>query len=153
MTKLTIDKTEINYAYTDGSCVTQTRSGGWGFVLARGDKRLRRSGSELDTTSQRMELLAAIKALEELRGRHPENPIVVRSDSQYLINGVTKWLDNWHQNGWLNANKEPVANPDLWIQLHILNLTLNVSWEKVKGHSGDVLNDEADRLAKDAVQR
>lgn len=151
--KPVLDQSEVNYAYTDGACITQDRRGGWGFVLARGEKRLRRSGGELQTTSNRMELTAAIKALEELQKRYPDNPVVVYSDSQYVVKGITEWLENWKRNGWRNASKKPVENADLWQELDTLNQALKVSWEWVKGHNGNPLNEEADKLAYAAIPK
>lgn len=150
-TTKTIDKDAINYAYTDGACITQKGLGGWGFVLSRDDKRLERSGGETQTTSNRMELTAAIKALELLQDRYPKNPIVVYTDSQYVQKGITEWIDNWKRNGWRNAARKPVLNADLWQQLDALNEALNVSWEWVKGHSGNPLNERADALAYAAI--
>lgn len=151
--KQEIPTTAINYAYIDGACITQTRLGGWGYVLARDEKRASKSGGELQTTGNRMALTAAIKALEELQRRYPKNPIVVRSGSQYVIKGISEWITSWKRNGWRNASKKPVENADLWQQLDALNDALTVSWEWVKGHSGNGLNEKADQLARAAIPK
>lgn len=96
---------------------------------------MRRSGGEKQTTNQRMELTAAIKALEELKGRYPNNPITVYTDSTYVRDGITKWIVNWKKNGWRKSNRTPVLNADLWRQLDTLNEELSVTWEWVKGHA------------------
>ncbi|MDG2609755.1 ribonuclease HI, partial [Vibrio parahaemolyticus] len=125
--------------------------GGWGFVLAIGDDRLRMSGGVKNTTSNRMELTAAIKALEELQTRQPKTPIVVYSDSQYVVKGITEWIFNWKLKGWRTSTRKPVENADLWQQLDALNEALDVSWKWIRGHSGVPLNEEADSLAYAAI--
>ena len=149
----TVDTNTVIRAYTDGACSGNPGPGGWGFVLARDDKRLRRSGGEKQTTNQRMELTAAIKALEELKGRYPNNPISVYTDSTYVRDGITKLIVNWKKNGWRKSNRTPVLNADLWRQLDTLNEELSVTWEWVKGHAGHKENEEADALAKQATPR
>ncbi|EJE4708366.1 ribonuclease HI [Vibrio parahaemolyticus] len=151
--KKEIPTTAINYAYTDGACITQTRLGGWGYVLSRDDQKKEGSGSNLQTTGNRMALTAAIKALEELQRRYPKNPIVVRSASQHVVKGISEWIISWKRNGWRNASKKPVENADLWQQLDTLNEALNVTWEWVKGHSGDPLIKKADSLARAAIPK
>lgn len=153
ITKKTVDvKTVIN-AHTDGACSGNTKLGGWGFVLTRDDKRLERCGGQKQTTNNQMELTAAIKALEELQGRYPQNPIVVHTDSQYVRKGITEWIKNWKLNGWRTAAKKPVLNRDLWVQLDELNQAMKVSWKWVKGHSGNKENERADALAQIGKQR
>lgn len=139
--------TTIN-AYTDGACSGDTKLGGWGFVLTRDNKRLERKGGQKQTTNNQMELTAAIKALAELQGRYPQNPVVVHTDSQYVRKGITEWIENWKLNGWKTAAKKPVLNRDLWLQLDELNQAMNVTWKWVKGHSGDRENERADTLAQ-----
>jgi ribonuclease HI len=97
-----------------------------------------------------MELTAAIKSLEELQGRYPENPIVVYTDSQYVRCGITEWIDNWKRNGWKTAAKKPVLNKELLVELNKLNEVMNVTWKWIKDHSGHPLNKRADTLAKRA---
>ncbi len=151
--KQDIPTTKIYYAYTDGACITQTRLGGWGYVLSRDDMERHGSGGDLQTTGNRMALTAVIKALEEFQRRRPKNPIVVRSGSQYVIKGISEWITSWKRNGWRNTSKKPVENADLWQQLDALNDALNVSWEWVKGHSGNGLNEKADQLARAAIPK
>lgn len=152
-TKKEIPTTTVYYAYPDGACITQTRLGGWGYVLSRDDMERKGSGGELQTTGNRMALTAVIKALEEFQRRRPKNPIVVRSGSQYVIKGISEWITNWKRNGWRTASKKPVENADLWQQLDSLNDALNVSWEWIKGHSGNPLNEKADALARSAIPK
>jgi ribonuclease HI len=146
------------HAYTDGACKGNPGHGGWGFVLIRTDekgelKRLEKSGGVRDTTNNQMELMAAIKALEVVNDKHPEKPLVLGTDSKYVMDGITTWIENWKRNGWRTANKKPVKNGDLWRQLDQLNQVLTVKWEKVKGHSGHPENDKADELATSAVPK
>ncbi|OBT02697.1 ribonuclease HI [Vibrio cyclitrophicus] len=138
----------VNHAYTDGACSGNPGIGGWGFVLTRGDKRLERKGGEKQTTNNQMELTAAIKALKELQDRYPQNPIVVHTDSQYVHRGISEWIENWKRNGWRTAAKKSVLNKDLWVQLDELNQAMNVTWEWVKSHSGNIENERADALAQ-----
>jgi len=135
--------------YCDGACSgNQFKSnvGGWGAVLQYKDKEKEIYGGEIDTTNQRMELTACIKALEELKVHHI--PVHVYSDSAYLVNCMLqKWYVNWRRNGWKNAKKEPVTNKELWVRLLELVDRYDVTFHKVKGHSGDPLNEVADLLA------
>lgn len=144
------EDTVIN-AFTDGACNQQAKRGGWGFVLTRDDKKLRRSGGATNTTNNQMELVAVIEALKTLKDRYPKNPIVVHSDSQYVIKGMNEWLVGWKQNNWIKSDKKPVLNRDLWIELDSLNEELNVDWNWVKAHNGNVYNEEADQLARQAI--
>lgn len=144
------------YAYTDGSCLGNPGKGGWAFILSRTDengnkKRLERSGAVKQTTNNQMELMAAIKALEAVKATHPDKPVVVTTDSKYVKDGITSWIDGWKKRGWRTASKQPVKNAELWKQLDQLNQSLNVNWEWVKGHSGHLENSEVDRLAQSAA--
>jgi ribonuclease HI len=143
-------------AYTDGACRGNPGHGGWGFVLIRTNengeqKRLERSGGVKNTTNNKMELMAAIEALVFVTEKHPEKPLIVTTDSKYVMNGITTWIESWKRNGWRTANKKPVKNGELWQQLDELNQGLSVTWEWVKGHSGHAENDRADKLATSAV--
>lgn len=138
------------FAYTDGACSGNPGPGGWGVLLiARsGDDVLRErelNGGEAGTTNNRMELLAAISALEAL-----ERPsaITVVTDSAYVKNGVTGWIHGWKRNGWKTASKKPVKNEDLWRRLDDAQARHNVTWEWVKGHAGHPENERADELAR-----
>ncbi len=138
--------------YTDGACSGNPGPGGWGAVIVEGDKRREIFGSEDKTTNQRMELKAAVEALKTLEGS-PERVTLV-SDSAYLVNCFRdRWYERWQRNGWVNAKKEPVLNRDLWEQLVALAAKHRVRFVKTKGHADDELNNRADALARQAVQR
>jgi len=136
---------EIVVIYTDGSCKKNPDGpGGWGAVLTAGVHEKELYGSDPSTTNQRMELTAAIKALQALR-----RPSVVRlhTDSLYVLKGITEWMPKWKANGWVNSQRKPVSNADLWRALDEARSGHEVAWVWVKGHSGDVGNERADRLA------
>ncbi len=138
------------YAYTDGACSGNPGPGGWGALLiARdGDKVLKErelSGGEPDTTNNRMELMAAISALESLT--RPSSIIVV-TDSAYVKNGVTGWIFGWKRNGWKTADKKPVKNVELWQRLDQAQARHQVEWRWIKGHAGHEENERADALAR-----
>ena len=138
------------YAYTDGACSGNPGPGGWGvLLLAReGDTILKERtlcGGEADTTNNRMELLAAISALETLA--RPSD-IVVVTDSAYVKNGVTGWIFGWKRNGWKTADKKPVKNVDLWQRLDAAQARHKVEWRWIKGHAGHAENERADELAR-----
>jgi ribonuclease HI len=138
------------YAYTDGACSGNPGPGGWGvLLLAReGDTVVRErtlNGGEADTTNNRMELLAAISALEALS--RPSEIIVV-TDSAYVKNGVTSWIFGWKKNGWKTADRKPVKNVDLWQRLDTAQARHRVTWRWIKGHAGHVENERADELAR-----
>jgi ribonuclease HI len=134
--------------YTDGACSGNPGPGGWGAVLLFKDTRKELSGGEPDTTNNRMELMAAISALEALK-RSCE--VVLHTDSVYVKDGVTKWIHGWKKNGWKTADKKPVKNVDLWQRLDEAAGKHKVSWRWVKGHAGHELNEAADALARAAV--
>jgi ribonuclease HI len=131
--------------YTDGACSGNPGPGGWGAVLLyRGHEKELFGGEPAPTTNNRMELMAAIQALESLT-----RPATVRlhTDSTYVRNGVTKWLPNWKRNGWKTAAKQPVKNADLWQRLDAATNRHDVEWRWVKGHAGNAGNERADALA------
>lgn len=137
--------------YTDGACSGNPGPGGWGAVLLYGDNKKEISGAEMNTTNQRMELLAVIKALEALKVKGWN--VTVYSDSAYVVNAFKQdWISNWQRNGWKNSKKEDVANQDLWKRLVVLKELNNVTMEKVKGHSGDEWNERCDELARNAIK-
>lgn len=137
--------------YTDGACSGNPGPGGWGAVIIEGGERREIFGSEDQTTNQRMELLAAVKALEALDGR-PQRVTLV-SDSAYMVNCFRdRWYERWQRNGWVNAKKQPVQNRDLWERLVALAARYNVRFVKTKGHADDELNNRADALARQAVR-
>ena len=142
--------------HTDGACRNNPGPGGWGAVLqleAEGEiiKEKDLSGATAsETTNNRMELTAVLRGLRRLNDK--AIPITVRSDSRYVIDGMSKWLENWKQNGWRKSDKAAVLNMDLWQELDLLQETLGpISWVWVKGHSGDPMNDRCDRLANIAI--
>ncbi len=135
-------------AYTDGACSGNPGPGGWGAILIFGEHRKELSGGESPTTNNRMELLAAIMALEAL-SRACE--IDLHTDSQYLRNGVMQWIHSWKRNGWRTASKQPVKNDDLWKRLDAAQARHNIEWHWVKGHAGHEMNERADELAREGM--
>ncbi len=135
--------------FTDGACRGNPGPGGWGAVLIYGDAEKELSGNEAQTTNNRMELMAAIQALEAL-----SEPVEahLHTDSEYLKLGITKWLARWKRNGWRTADRKPVKNAELWTRLEAAAAPHRVVWHWVRGHSGDALNERADRLARDAIK-
>ncbi len=135
-------------AYTDGACSGNPGPGGWGAILLFGAHRKELCGGESPTTNNRMELLAAIMALEALS--RPCD-IDLHTDSQYLRNGVMQWIHGWKRNGWKTASKQPVKNEDLWKRLDAAQARHNIEWHWVKGHAGHELNERADELAREGM--
>jgi ribonuclease HI len=141
-------ETGIVDIFTDGACSGNPGPGGWGAILRwRGTER-ELSGGEAETTNNRMELMAAIAALESLK-----RPVKARlhTDSQYLKGGITQWIINWKRNGWKTAAKKPVKNADLWCRLEDAAAPHDVEWHWVRGHVGHVENERADALARAAI--
>ncbi|MEM7667854.1 MAG: ribonuclease HI [Pseudomonadota bacterium] len=137
------------FAYTDGGCSGNPGPGGWGVVLEAYNggtivKSRDLSGGEAHTTNNRMEMMAAIMALEVLE--HPST-ITVVTDSTYLKQGITQWIHGWKRNGWKTSDRKPVKNADLWQRLDTAQAAHNVSWDWVKGHAGHEQNERADELA------
>ena len=134
--------------HTDGACSGNPGPGGWGAILEWGDHKKELKGGEPHTTNNRMELMAAISALETLK-----RPCAVdlHTDSQYLRDGITKWIHGWKKNGWKTAEKKPVKNVDLWQRLEQALSRHTVRWHWVKGHAGHDLNERADELAREAI--
>jgi ribonuclease HI len=135
--------------YTDGGCRGNPGVGGWGVWLRYGNYEKKINGSERDTTNNRMELTAAIKALETIKTKGIS--VDLYTDSKYVMTGINEWISNWKSRGWKTANKKIVKNVDLWQQLDKLNDKHDVKWYWVKGHSGDEGNDMADKLANEAM--
>ena len=133
--------------YTDGGCAPNPGPGGWAAILLMGAHQKELKGGEPLSTNNRMELMAAISALEALK-----RPCVVdmHTDSQYVREGITKYINNWKRNGWRTASKQPVKNQDLWQRLEAARAAHEVHWHWVKGHSGHELNDRADQLVREA---
>lgn len=138
------------YIYTDGACSGNPGPGGWGALLIYGKHQKEICGGEADTTNNRMELTAAIKALETLK-RPCE--VHLHTDSQYLRDGITKWIHQWKQRGWRTADKKPVKNADLWQALEIVLAPHQVEWHWVKAHNGHPENERADALARQGIKK
>ena len=134
--------------YTDGSCLTNPGNGGWAAIINENNKKKIISGNEKNTTNNRMELLAPINALREIK-TGPK--IKIYTDSQYVKNGITEWINTWLSNDWKTSKKEDVKNKDLWIELFNLTKFLDIQWIWVKAHDGNPLNEEVDLLAKKAA--
>jgi ribonuclease HI len=134
--------------YTDGSCLGNPGNGGWAAIISDEKKIKKISGSEKNTTNNRMELLAPINALKSMK---PGVKIKIYTDSQYVKNGITEWINTWLTNNWKTSKKENVKNKDLWIELYNLNKSLNVQWNWIKAHDGNPMNEEVDLLAKKAA--
>ncbi len=137
--------------YTDGGCRGNPGIGGWGVWLRYSDHDKKLQGAEYDTTNNRMELIAAIRALEAIKSSNIA--IDLFTDSKYVMIGISEWIKNWKAKSWKTANKKPVKNIDLWQRLDVLNNQHNVVWHWVKGHSGDKGNDMADALANLAMDK
>lgn len=135
--------------YTDGACKGNPGPGGWGVLLRYKDKEKTLHGGEAHTTNNRMELMAAIKALESLK---LPCEIDLYTDSEYLRQGMLSWMAGWKKKGWKNSKKEPVKNVDLWVKLDELASLHQISWHWVKGHSGHIENDRVDALANLGVE-
>lgn len=135
---------------TDGACKGNPGPGGWGAVIRYGTHEKELAGGEPDTTNNRMELIAAVEALNALK-----KPCRVRlsTDSRYVMDGLTKWLRNWQRNGWRTSDKKPVKNADLWQRLIDAAAPHRIEWIWVKGHAGHPDNERADRLASDAAHK
>ena len=135
--------------YTDGSCLKNPGNGGWAAIININDEIIKISGSDKNTTNNKMELMAPIKALQEIK--EPQ-PIEIYTDSQYVKLGITDWVHKWIKNNWLTSKKEPVKNKELWMQLYELNKSHEIKWIWVKAHAGNILNEEVDLLAKQAAE-
>ncbi|MFN3212165.1 MAG: ribonuclease HI [Henriciella sp.] len=131
--------------WTDGACSGNPGPGGWGALLVAGSKRKELYGSDPDTTNNRMELMAAIEALNALK---KPSAVTLHTDSTYVKDGLTKWIHGWKRNGWKTAAKKPVKNKDLWQALEAACDRHEIKWVWVKGHAGDEGNEKADELAR-----
>lgn len=139
---------KIIQIFTDGACRGNPGPGGWGAVLRYGSEEKELYGGEIETTNNRMELMAAIQALESLTRRCA---VELTTDSEYVKNGITQWIDNWKKRGWRTANKKPVKNIDLWQRLDKAASQHDVSWHWVRGHTGHPENERADELANRGI--
>jgi ribonuclease HI len=139
--------------YTDGGCSGNPGPGGWAFVLLGPGIRHEASGSDPQTTNNKMELTAVIRALEYLQSNFPPgSPCAMHTDSQYVKNGITTWIHSWKRNGWRTASKEPVKNRELWERLDFLATGMSLSWNWVKGHAGHEHNERCDELVNLAMR-
>ena len=138
------------YIITDGACSGNPGPGGWGVIIKSEDHSKEFFDGDLNTTNNKMELTAAIKGFETL---NEPCDVIVKTDSTYVINGITQWIHNWKKKGWINSAKKPVANKDLWEKLEKLISSHQVKWEWVKGHIGDIENERADELARNGIQK
>lgn len=134
--------------YTDGACSGNPGPGGWGAILVSGPYRKEMTGGEPLTTNNRMELFAAIAALEQLKG---PSVVELHTDSNYLRDGITKWIHGWKRNGWRTADKKPVKNAELWQRLESAAQRHEIAWHWVKGHAGHSENERADELAREGM--
>jgi ribonuclease HI len=134
--------------YTDGACRGNPGPGGWGVLLLAEDRRKTMHGGEPDTTNNRMELTAAIEALNALKGR---TQVTLYTDSKYVMDGIREWMPNWKKRGWKTAAKKPVKNQDLWQALDAAVERHDIDWKWVKGHAGNPGNEEADELANRGI--
>jgi len=135
--------------YTDGACSGNPGPGGWAAILTYGDRCKEISGGEPVTTNNRMELMAAIAALEALTRA---SRVEIHTDSSYLKDGITKWIHGWKRNGWKTAGKKPVKNAELWQRLDEARERHDIDWHWVRGHAGHAENERADELAREAMK-
>ncbi len=142
---MTAGKIEI---FTDGACSGNPGPGGWGAILRAGGHEKEISGGESATTNNRMEMMAAIRALESLK---KPSAVVLHTDSRYVLDGITKWIKGWKAKGWKTADKKPVKNEDLWRALEEAASRHDVDWRWVRGHNDHVENERADALARGAI--
>ncbi len=136
--------------FTDGACKGNPGPGGWGVILRMGHHEKEMSGGEAETTNNRMEMTAVIRALKALT---EPCAVTIHTDSRYVIDGMTKWIEGWKRKGWVSASKQPVRNQDLWHDLIEAVLHHQIEWQWIKGHDGHPENERADKLASDAAIR
>ena len=144
----TLRMSDVVEIFTDGACSGNPGPGGWGALLRWNGKERELWGGEADTTNNRMELMAAIRAFEALK-----KPVTARitTDSVYVKDGITQWIHGWKRNGWRTSSKQPVKNADLWQRLEAVMAQHTVEWRWVKGHSGNAENERVDGLARRGV--
>ena len=135
--------------YTDGSCSGNPGPGGWAAIVLMNDDKYIISGFEKQTTNNRMEILASINSLKKIK---KDYRIKLYTDSNYLKNGITVWIKTWKKNNWMNSQKKPVANQDLWVLLDNINEQLHIEWNWVKGHETNLYNNLADKYAVEAMK-
>ena len=134
--------------YTDGSCLENPGNGGWAAIIIDDGKKTEIKGSKKNTTNNQMELLAPIEALKKIpKG----SEVQIFTDSKYVKSGITEWIHSWKKNGWKTADKQPVKNKELWEELDLLANEFEISWNWIKAHSTDKLNNEVDLIAREAA--
>lgn len=138
--------------YTDGACSGNPGPGGWGVLMRFGEAEKELFGGEEDTTNNRMELMAAIKAIEAIKPGY-SGPITLWTDSTYVMKGITEWIHGWKKRGWKKSDKKPVLNADLWKLLDAANADHTINWRWVKGHAGEEGNERADELARRGIPK
>jgi len=134
--------------YTDGSCLENPGNGGWAAIIIDEGKKTQIKGSKKNTTNNQMELLAPIEALKKIQ---KGSEVQIFTDSKYVKSGITEWIHNWKKNGWKTADKQPVKNKELWAELDLLTNEFEISWNWVKAHSTNELNNEVDLIAREAA--
>jgi ribonuclease HI len=134
--------------YTDGSCLGNPGFGGWAAIIFLNDKKIKIKGKKRNTTNNQMELVAPIKALKKIP---VGEKVQIYTDSKYVKMGITEWIKSWKKNNWKTSSKKKVKNKDLWKELDRLSEKHQIKWLWVKGHSGDIVNEEVDQLAKEAA--
>ena len=139
---------DVVHIYSDGACKGNPGAGGWGALLISGGHRKEICGGEADTTNNRMEMMAVIRALESLKR---PSTVHVHTDSQYVQKGISEWMASWKKRGWRTADGKPVKNQDLWQELDALSRKHRIEWNWVRGHAGHPENERADALANQGV--
>jgi ribonuclease HI len=134
--------------YTDGSCLGNPGFGGWAAIIFFNDKKIKIKGKKKNTTNNQMELMAPIKALKKIP---VGEKVQIYTDSKYVKMGITEWIESWKKNNWKTSSKKKVKNKDLWKELDYLSRKHQIKWLWVKGHSGDITNEEVDQLARKAA--
>lgn len=146
------NKEDTLIIYTDGACSGNPGPGGWGVFMQFGEHEKTLKGGEKNTTNNRMELTAAIKALEAIKPNF-QGQAILWTDSTYVMKGITEWIHGWKKRGWKKSDKKPVINVDLWKTLDQLNSEREVTWKWVKGHAGIEGNERADELAREGIPK
>ena len=146
-----MNKKKILTIYTDGACSGNPGPGGWGVLLQYGDSEKTLKGGDPNTTNNRMEMTAAIKAIEAINETYT-GEIILWTDSTYVMKGITEWIHGWKKKNWVKSDKKPVINTDLWKVLDNLNSQKNIQWNWVKGHAGVEGNERADELARQGLE-
>ena len=146
-----MNKKIILTIYTDGACSGNPGPGGWGVLLQYGSKEKTLKGGDPNTTNNRMEMMAAIKAIEAVNETYT-GEIILWTDSTYVMKGITEWVHGWKKKNWIKSDKKPVVNTDLWKVLDKLNSQKNIQWNWVQGHAGVEGNERADELARQGLE-